>query len=107
MLIDFSPWKLAFNTFLMQLDAHTGNVVLQLLRSRSRPLTPVVVWPSAPAHPCGAINGFASNDNIQSSFSIYRANAFRSAQSHDRDIHAGSTRSASPHMGSATDYVAR
>src|SRR5262249_46905634 len=87
-----------FNNFIRLLAVRTGDVVLQLQRSRSLLPTPAAALPSAQAHPWRATNGSVTGDNIRNNFSKCGANGFRLGQSHDRDTRDESNRLFFPRM---------
>src|SRR5262245_21114701 len=66
-----------FNNFIRQPASRIDDAIPQLQQSRLLLPTLAAALLSAPAHPLQAINGFATDDNNQSSFSISDADAFR------------------------------
>src|SRR5262245_53546412 len=73
-----------FNGFIKLPDARTGDAIRRLRRFRSPPPNPAAAWLSAQARPSRALNGFGSDDNIGSSFSISGGDDFH----HDHMVEA-------------------
>src|SRR5262249_28406841 len=59
-----------FNDFIKLPDARTGDAIRRLRRFQSPLPNSAGAWLSAGARPSRALNGFVSDDNIGSSFSI-------------------------------------